>query len=50
MAEEFHTVVDGVVVDPLKRKTPIGWYGMAGWSLFRSPNLRVVKTASSIGA
>lgn len=50
VAEEFHAVVNGVVVDPLRRKTPIGWYGIAGWGLFRSPNLTVVKTASSIGA
>lgn len=50
VAEEFHSVVGGVVVDPLLRKTPIGWYGMAGWSLFRAPSLRVIKTASSIGA
>lgn len=50
VAEEFHSVVGGVVVDPLLRKTPIGWYGMAGWSLFRPASLRVVKTASSIGS
>lgn len=50
VAEEFHTVIDGVVVDPLKRKSTIGWFGIAGWSLFRSPSLTVVKTASSIGS
>lgn len=49
VTEEFHTVIGGVVVDPLLRKTPIGWYGMAGWAKFRAPALRLVQTSSSIG-
>ena len=32
VAEEFHVVMDGTVVDALSRYTPIGWYGIAGWS------------------
>jgi hypothetical protein len=37
-----------VIADPLNRKTSMGWYGIAGWSLFRTKSLTVVKTASSI--
>jgi hypothetical protein len=48
VAEEFHVVLDGVVVDPLRRKTPIGWYGIAGWNLFRSASLWRVETSASI--
>ena len=48
VAEEFHIVLDGVVVDPLRRKTPIGWYGIAGWNLFRSAALWRVESAASI--
>lgn len=47
VAEEFHVVADGVVVDPLKRKMAIGWYGIAGWSLFRPQSLWVVQTTSA---
>ena len=48
VAEEFNVVVDGVVVDPLKRKMALGWYGIAGWALFRSAALWRIETASSI--
>lgn len=48
VAEEFHVVADGVVVDPLKRKMAMGWYGIAGWNLFRPESLWVVNTTSSI--
>ena len=34
VAEEFHTV-RGPVVDKLTRFQPLGWYGVAGWSLYR---------------
>lgn len=50
VAEEFHVVMDGTIVDALSRFQPIGWYGVAGWSLFRTAPLWVVKTASTIGA
>ncbi|HEX6827466.1 MAG TPA: N4-gp56 family major capsid protein [Burkholderiales bacterium] len=49
VAEEFHTVLGGRVVDPLDRKTALGWYGIAGWNLFRPQALTVVKSASTIG-
>lgn len=48
VAEEFHVVADGVVVDPLKRKMAIGWYGIAGWSLFRPESLWVVQTSTNV--
>ncbi len=48
VAEEFHVVLDGAITDPLNRKTAMGWYGIAGWSLYRPTCLTVVKTASSI--
>ena len=49
VAEEFHTVLNGRVVDPLDRKTALGWYGIAGWNLFRPKSLTVIKSSSSIG-
>lgn len=47
VAEEFHVVV-GPVVDKLMRQRPIGWYGVAGWSLYRPEALIRVETTSSI--
>jgi N4-gp56 family major capsid protein len=48
VAEEPHLVLDGVVVDPLKRKVAAGWYGIIGWNLFRPESLWVIQGASSI--
>lgn len=48
VAEEPHLVLDGVVVDPLKRKIAAGWYGIIGWNRFRPESLWVVQGASSI--
>jgi N4-gp56 family major capsid protein len=47
VAEEFHIVV-GNVTDKLKRFTPIGWYGVAGWKRYREDALYRVETTSSI--
>src|SRR5512139_97086 len=47
VAEEFHVVV-GPVVDKLMRQRPIGWYGVAGWSIYRQEALIRVETSSSI--
>jgi N4-gp56 family major capsid protein len=47
VAEEFNVVV-GNVVDKLKRFTPIGWYGVAGWKRYREASLYRVETTSSI--
>jgi len=46
VAEEFHTV-RGPVVDKLTRFQPLGWYGVAGWSLYRPESLIVAQTSSS---
>lgn len=47
VAEEFHTV-RGPVVDKLTRFQPFGWYGVAGWSLYRPEALIRTETTSSI--
>lgn len=47
VAEEFHTV-RGPVVDKLTRFQPLGWYGVAGWALYRPEALIRVETTSSI--
>ncbi len=47
VAEEFHTV-RGPVVDKLTRFQPLGWYGVAGWSLYRPESLIVGQTTSTI--
>lgn len=49
MAEEFHVVV-GNVTDKLKRFTPIGWYGVAGWKRYREASLYRVETTSTINS
>jgi len=47
VAEEFHTI-RGPVVDKLTRFQPLGWYGVAGWSLYRPQALILEQTTSSI--
>lgn len=47
LAEEFHVVI-GPVVDKLMRQRPIGWYGVAGWAIYRQEALIRVETTSSI--
>jgi len=47
LADEFHVVV-GPVVDKLMRSRPLGWYGVAGWSIFRQAALYQIRTTSSI--
>ena len=46
VAEEFRTV-RGPVVDKLQRFQPLGWYGVAGWGLYRPESLIVAQTAST---
>jgi len=48
VAQEFSVVVDGDIVDPLNRKTALGWYGIAGWSLFRPESMWRIVTTSTI--
>lgn len=50
VSEEFHTVIDGTIADPLGRKKAIGWTGTAGWGLFRTASLWQIQTASSVRA
>lgn len=47
VAEEFHTI-RGPVVDKLTRFQPLGWYGVAGWSIYRQEALIRVESTSSI--
>jgi N4-gp56 family major capsid protein len=47
VAEEFHVVI-GPVVDKLMRHRPLGWYGVAGWSIYRDEALYRVESTSSI--
>ena len=47
VAEEPHTVV-GPVTDKLMRLRPLGWYAVAGWSLYRTDALYRIQTASSV--
>jgi N4-gp56 family major capsid protein len=50
VAEEFHVVANGVITDPLLRKTALGWYGIAGWSIFRPQALWAIKSQSSVAS
>ena len=43
-------VVIGPVVDKLMRFRPIGWYALAGWSIFRDAALYRIETGSSIAS
>jgi N4-gp56 family major capsid protein len=45
--EEFHMVI-GEVTDKLKRLRPVGWYGMAGWGVYRQEAVTRVETAASL--
>ena len=47
-AEDFHTVINPVPQDKLMRFYALGWYGVAGWSLYRTQALYQVQTTSSI--
>jgi N4-gp56 family major capsid protein len=47
VADEFHIESNGVIVDPLNRKDPLGWTGIAGWSLFRQPAMWIIQTVSN---
>lgn len=49
VADEFH-IVAGPVVDKLARFRPLGWYGMAGWKLYRQEALIRAETTSTIDA
>lgn len=44
VSKEFSVVVDGDIPDVYGRKTAIGWYGIAGWALFRPESMFAIKT------
>lgn len=48
VTEEFHVVANGVIVDPLTRKMPIGWKGTGTWGVYRPQALWTIKTVSAI--
>lgn len=47
---EPHTVINGVIVDALRRKMTIGWYGVLGWKIYRDKSLVRVEAKSSLDA
>lgn len=47
VAEEFHLVI-GPITDHLMRSRPVGWYGVAGWKLYRAVASWQILTTSSI--
>lgn len=47
VAIEPHVVV-GNVVDPLKRKMPVGWHGLLGHAIYREDALYRVESTSSV--
>lgn len=49
VAEEFHTVA-GPITDKLGRFRPLGWYGVAGWKIYRNESLIRAETSSSINS
>jgi N4-gp56 family major capsid protein len=44
VVKEPSTVIDGNIEDVFGRKTAAGWYGILGWTLFRSESLYAVKS------
>lgn len=49
VADEFH-VVAGPIVDKLARFRPLGWYGVAGWKIYRNEALIRAETTSTVNA
>jgi N4-gp56 family major capsid protein len=47
LSEEFH-VVFGPVVDKLMRFRPVGWYGVAGWSIYRTAASQMIQTSATL--
>lgn len=49
VADEFH-IVAGPIVDKLARFRPLGWYGVAGWKIYRNEALIRAETTSTINS
>lgn len=47
VSQEFSTVI-GNVTDKLLRFRPLGWYGVAGWALYRQAALIRLESSSSV--
>ena len=45
----FPKIVEGPVVDVLRRFNPMGWYWLGGYGRFREESLRRIESSSSIG-
>lgn len=46
--EEPHTIMDGVIVNKLKRFNTIGWYGALNWGRYREDNLHRLETSATL--
>jgi N4-gp56 family major capsid protein len=46
----YPQVVEGPVVDKLRRQQPMGWYWLGGYNIFRQAAVRRLESATSIGA
>jgi len=46
----YPKIVEGPVVDVLRRFNPMGWYWLGGYGRFREESLRRIESSSSIGA
>lgn len=49
VAIEPHVVI-GPVTDKLARHRPLGWHGLAGWSIYRQEAMYRIEAGSSLGA
>lgn len=49
VSAEYPEVVQGDIVDKLKRFKPLGWYWLGGFAVFRQAAIRAVESSSSIG-
>lgn len=49
VSAQFPQVVEGAIVDHLRRFHPVGWYWLGGYSIFRQEAVRAVETSSSVG-
>lgn len=45
----FPKVVQGPVIDSLRRFVPMGWYWLGGYAIFRQAAIRRIECASSVG-
>ncbi len=46
-AIEPHLVI-GEITDPMKRKVPVSWHALLGWSIFRQNSIQVVRSKTNL--